>query len=540
MGKRGDSCDVRFLDRKVKRRFATIRTSEHVQIADTTRGDLTCWRQGRTDSCLSLTDHVAASPHLTVPDVERKVPLMSDVQNYDVVVIGSGPGGEGAAMQAVKHGLKVAVVEKMPMIGGSCTHTGTIPSKALRFAIFQAMEFRSNPLFRTLGSAADVNLPQMRKTAQRVIDQQVTMRQSFYDRNDVPVLNGTARFLDKQTIEVLHADGGHTVLAAKNFVIATGARPYRPANVDFNHPCVFDSDTILGLNRDIKSLTVYGAGVIGCEYASMFRNMDVKINLINTRDKLLDYLDEEIIDALSYHLRERGVLIRNREEFDHLDCTNDGVVVTLKSGKKLKTDALLWAAGRTGNSDGMGLDTIGIKTDSRQNIPVNAQFQTAVPTIYAVGDVIGFPALASAAYMQGRSAASHILGEGDLSEIKDIPTGIYTSPEISSLGKTEKELTESKTPYEVGHALFKSLARAQITGQTAGMLKLLFHRETLELLGIHCFGANASEIIHIGQAILMQPPPNNTLKYFVTTTFNYPTMAEAYRVAALNGLNRLF
>ncbi len=322
---------------------------------------------------------------------------MSDVQNYDVVVIGSGPGGEGAAMQAVKHGLKVAVVEKMPMIGGSCTHTGTIPSKALRFAIFQAMEFRSNPLFRTLGSAADVNLPQMRKTAQRVIDQQVTMRQSFYDRNDVPVLNGTARFLDKQTIEVLHADGGHTVLASKNFVIATGARPYRPANVDFNHPCVFDSDTILGLNRDIKSLTVYGAGVIGCEYASMFRNMDVKINLINTRDKLLDYLDEEIIDALSYHLRERGVLIRNREEFDHLDCTNDGVVVTLKSGKKLKTDALLWAAGRTGNSDGMGLDTIGIKTDSRQNIPVNAQFQTAVPTIYAVGDVIGFPALASAA-----------------------------------------------------------------------------------------------------------------------------------------------
>jgi NAD(P) transhydrogenase len=268
--------------------------------------------------------------------------------------------------------------------------------------------------------------------------------------------------------------------------------------------------------------------------------MDVKINLINTRDKLLDYLDEEIIDALSYHLRERGVLIRNREEFDHIDCASDGVVVTLKSGKKLKTDALLWAAGRTGNSDGMGLDTIGIQTDSRQNIPVNAQFQTSIPSIYAVGDVIGFPALASAAYMQGRSAASHILGEGDLSQIKDIPTGIYTSPEISSLGKTEKELTESKTPYEVGHALFKSLARAQITGQTAGMLKLLFHRETLELLGIHCFGANASEIIHIGQAILMQPPPHNTLKYFVTTTFNYPTMAEAYRVAALNGLNRLF
>jgi NAD(P) transhydrogenase len=465
---------------------------------------------------------------------------MSDVLNFDVVVIGSGPGGEGAAMQAVKHGLKVAVVEKMPKIGGSCTHTGTIPSKALRFAIFQAMEFRANPLYRTLGTAADVNLPQMRKSAQRVIDQQVTMRQSFYDRNDVPVLNGVARFIDKNTLEVLQPDGGHTVLAAKNFVIATGARPYRPASVDFNHPCVFDSDTILTMERDIKSLTVYGAGVVGCEYASMFRNMDVKVNLVNTRDKLLDFLDEEIIDALSYHLRERGVLIRNREEYDHMECCDDGVILHLKSGKKLKTDALLWAAGRTGNSDGLNLEAIGIQPDQRSNIPVNSKYQTAVPNIYAVGDIVGFPALASAAYMQGRSAASAIIGEGDLAEIHDVPTGIYTSPEISSLGKTEKELTESKTPYEVGHALFKSLARAQITGQTAGMLKLLFHRETLELLGIHCFGANASEIIHIGQAILMQPPPHNTLKYFVTTTFNYPTMAEAYRVAALNGLNRLF
>lgn len=465
---------------------------------------------------------------------------MSDVLNFDVVVIGSGPGGEGAAMQAVKHGLKVAVVERMPQIGGSCTHTGTIPSKALRFAIFQAMEFRANPLFRTLGTAFDVNLPQMRKSAQRVIDQQVSMRQSFYDRNDVTVINGVARFIDKESIEVLLPDGGHTVLAAKNFVIATGARPYRPASVDFNHPCVFDSDTILTLNRDIKSLTVYGAGVIGCEYASMFRNMDVKVNLVNTRDKLLDFLDEEIIDALSYHLRERGVLIRNREEYDHMECCDDGVILHLKSGKKLKTDALLWAAGRTGNSDGLNLEAIGIQPDQRSNIPINSKYQTAVPNIYAVGDIVGFPALASAAYMQGRSAASAIIGEGDLAEIHDVPTGIYTSPEISSLGKTEKELTESKTPYEVGHALFKSLARAQITGQTAGMLKLLFHRETLELLGIHCFGANASEIIHIGQAILMQPPPHNTLKYFVTTTFNYPTMAEAYRVAALNGLNRLF
>lgn len=459
---------------------------------------------------------------------------------FDVVVIGSGPGGEGAAMQAVKHGLRVGLVERMPLIGGSCTHTGTIPSKALRFAIFQAMEFRSNPLFRSLGTAADVNLPTLRRSAQRVIDQQVTMRQSFYDRNDVTVIQGSAHFLDAHTVEVTLPDSGRAVLVAKHFVIATGARPYRPQNVDFCNSCIYDSDTILNLNRDVKSITVYGAGVIGCEYASMFRNMEVKVNLVNTRDKLLDYLDEEIIDALSYHLRERGILIRNREEYEHIECCSDGVILSLKSGKKLKTDALLWAAGRTGNTEGMKLEEIGIHPDQRSNLQVNSQFQTSVPHIYAVGDVIGFPALASAAYMQGRAATSHILGEGNLTEIRDIPTGIYTSPEISSLGKTEKELTESKTPYEVGHAHFKSLARAQITGQTAGMLKLLFHRETLELLGIHCFGASASEIIHIGQAILMQPPPFNTLKYFVNTTFNYPTMAEAYRVAALNGLNRLF
>lgn len=464
---------------------------------------------------------------------------MPDLE-FDVVVIGTGPGGEGAAMQAVKHGKRVAVVERHHLIGGNCTHVGTIPSKALRYAIFQMMEVNNNPLYRHHNVSIHLTIPELLRSARSVIEKQVGMRTTFYERNDVPILHGVGRFVDAHNIQVCHPDGGCIHVQAEAFVIATGARPYRPADIDFNHPRIFDSDTILTLKDGIKSITIYGAGVIGCEYASMFRNLECKVNLVNTRAQLLEFLDDEICDALSYHLRERGVLIRHGEEYEQVEGCDDGAILHLKSGKKLKTDALLWAAGRTGNSDGLNLEAVGITPDHRGNIPVNEHLQTCVPHIYAVGDVIGIPALASAAYMQGRHASSHLLGEADLPAICDIPTGIYTSPEISSLGKTERELTEAKIPYEVGQSQFKSLARAQITGRTVGMLKLLFHRETLEVLGIHCFGANSSEIIHIGQAIMRQPPPNNTIRYFVNTTFNYPTMAEAYRVAALNGLNRLF
>lgn len=461
-------------------------------------------------------------------------------ESYDVVVVGTGPGGEGAAMQAVKHGKRVAAVERDPQIGGSCTHRGTIPSKALRYAIFQLMELNQNPLIREQGIHIGCTLAQLQRRAKTVIEQQVRLRTTFYDRNDVPVYRGDARFLDDHTIEVVKPDGGREVIRGEHIVIATGSRPYRPSHIDFNHPRVFDSDTILRCNLDVKSITIFGAGVIGCEYASMFRNIELKVNLVNNRDRLLDFLDEEIVDALSYNLRERGVLIRHREEFDGVEPRDDSVVVMLKSGKQLRTDVFLWAAGRTGNSDEMNLQILGITPDSRGNIPVDEHFQTSVPHIYAVGDVIGPPALASAAYTQGRYAASHLLGAEMPRPALDIPTGIYTSPEISSLGKTERELTEARVPYEVGHSQFRSLARAQITGRTVGMLKILFHRETLEILGIHCFGATASEIIHIGQAVMAQPAPNNTLLYFINTTFNYPTMAEAYRVAALNGYNRLF
>jgi len=465
------------------------------------------------------------------------------MQHFDVIVIGSGPGGEGASMKAAKEGKSVAIIERHHEVGGGCTHWGTIPSKALRQAVLRLIDFRTHPLVAHLTEDLEIGFAELMQTAEKVIRSQVKLRANFYERNRVKIFHGNASFIDNHTVAISNPDQGTKVehLHGDGFVLATGSRPYRPADVDFTHPRVRDSDTILALRETPKTITVYGAGVVGCEYASMIRNIGIKVNLVNTRDKLLSFLDDEIADALAYHLRDQGVLIRQEEEAERVEALDDGVVLHLKSGKKIKTDILLWANGRTGNSQGMGLEEIGITPNARGHVPINENYQTAQKHIYAVGDVVGFPSLASAAYDQGRFAATHLIeGHCDQRLVQDIPTGIYTSPEISSLGKTERELTEAKIPYEVGHSLFRSLARAQITGQTVGMLKLLFHRETLEILGIHCFGAEAAEIIHIGQAIYSQRGPANTLMYFINTTFNYPTMAEAYRVAALNGLNRLF
>lgn len=460
--------------------------------------------------------------------------------DYDVIVIGTGPGGEGAAMEATKQGKRVAVVEKQPRIGGNCTHLGTIPSKSLRHAIYRFTEFNNDSTFRQIGVKAEVGFRELRSSAQAVINRQVEMRRGFYDRNCVDVLAGIGSFKDPHHLQVEAADGSRQTVSARAFVIASGSRPYRPAEVDFSHPRVFDSDTILDLSEVPQSMTIYGAGVIGCEYASMFRNLKVKLNLVNTRSNLLEFLDDEICDALSYHMRDTGVRIRHNEQFDRLETSDSHVMLHLKSGKQLKTDILLWANGRSGNSELLQLENVGLEANHRGQLEVNEHFQTAVPHVYAVGDVIGRPALASAAYIQGRSAARHLgSGQSDAFLLDLVPTGIYTSPEISSVGKTERELTQECVPYEVGHSMFKHLARAQITGRAVGMLKLLFHRETLQILGIHCFGVNASEIIHIGQAIMSQPGDRNSLLYFMNTTFNYPTMAEAYRVAALNGFNRV-
>lgn len=457
---------------------------------------------------------------------------------YDVVVIGSGPAGEGAAMKAVKEGRRVAVVDNRPRVGGNCVHLGTIPSKALRQTVWNLMRFQRDPLFQRAGAEIrNVPLSQVLASAHRVIDSQVSVHTRFYERNDVHLYTGTARFEGSNSLSVLTPDGVREKLEFDNVVIATGSRPYQPADIDFSHPRVFDSDKILKLDYPVHKLIIYGAGVIGCEYASIFVGLGCKVDLINTQKQLLSYLDDEIADALSYYLRELGVLVRNQEEYERVETLDDAVILHLKSGKKIKADAILWCNGRTGNTDTLALDKVGLQANSRGQIAVDERYCTVVPQVYAVGDVIGPPALASAAYDQGRCAAAHITGASDVPRVAEVPTGIYTIPEISSLGKTEKQLTEEKVPYEVGQAFFRHLARAQISGETVGMLKILFHRETLEILGIHCFGDNAAEIVHIGQAVMQG---KNTLDYFANTTFNYPTMAEAYRVAALNGLNRLF
>jgi len=350
---------------------------------------------------------------------------------------------------------------------------------------------------------------------------------------------GQASFNNTHEILVLADDATSVVIKSKFFLIATGSSPYRPDDIDFNHASIFDSDSILKLDSSPRNIIIYGAGVIGCEYASIFSGLDTRVDLVNTREWLMNFLDDEISDALSYHLRDLNVMVRHNEEYERVITSDTGVTLELKSGKRIHAEALLWCNGRSGNTKDLDLKAIGLEADERGQLEVNQDYQTAIPHIYAVGDVIGWPSLAGAAYDQGRSAASHMCNMADHFRVNDVATGIWTIPEISFVGQNESELTEQKVPYEIGRAYFKDTARAQISGEEVGMLKILFHQDTLEILGIHCFGAEAAEIIHIGQAIMNQEGEANTIMYFLRTTFNYPTMAEAYRIASMNGLNRV-
>ena len=432
--------------------------------------------------------------------------------DYDVIIIGTGPGGEGAAMNLAKRQKKVAIIERHHQVGGGCTHWGTIPSKALRQSVRRLIEFNSNPLFKQSDHKKQLTFQDILSHASSVISKQVNLRSGFYHRNRVEHICGEASFVDAHTIRVVHNDGSEEKITAKQIVIATGSRPYQPANIDFNHSRVYDSDSILSLKHAQRHVIIYGAGVIGCEYASIFRGLGVKVDLINTRERLLSFLDAEMSDSLSYHLWNSGVVIRHGEEIERVEASDDAVIVHLKSGKKMRADCLLFANGRTGNTADLNLTAAGLKADSRGQLKVNDCYQTDVDNIFAVGDVIGYPSLASAAFDQGRIAALAMVDSTSKAKlIVDIPTGIYTIPEISSVGKTEQELTAAKIPYEVGRAQFKHLARAQISNNLVGSLKILFHRETKEILGIHCFCENAAEIIHIGQAIMQQKNGGNTI-----------------------------
>lgn len=462
---------------------------------------------------------------------------MKQKKQYDIIVIGSGPAGESAAMNAAKKGRRVAVISDREKVGGNCTHLGTIPSKALRQSVKQVMQFSSNPLLREFAVLRKPCFQDIMRHAARVIDEQVYLRSAYYEKNGIDIVQGIASFVDKHTVR-LGARG--PLLTADHFIIATGSRPYRPDSVDFTHPRIFDSDTILQLDHSPRKVTVIGAGVIGCEYASIFGGLGAKVELINPANTLLSFLDWEISDALSYHLRNAGVRSRHNEEYDRLEYFDTHIVTHLKSGKRIKSDIVLWANGRTGNTDQLNLEAIGLEPNSRGQLEIDSRYRTAVENIYAAGDVVGWPSLASVSYDQGRAASNAIVDPEACVQIDRFASGIYTIPEISTLGRTERELTDEKVPYEVGKAFFKNTARGLITGEQVGMLKILFHFETLEILGIHCFGDQASEIVHIGQAIMLQEGSANTMRYFLDTTFNYPTMAEAYRIAALDGLNRVF
>ena len=366
--------------------------------------------------------------------------------SYDLVVIGSGPAGEGAAMNAVKQGWRVAVIDERHQAGGSCTHLGTIPSKALRQSVRRMMQYNTMPMFRAVGEPKWFSFPEVMKAAENVITKQVEGRTKGYARNRVQTHIGRASFVNPHEVAVTSGDGKVVSVKGKHFLLATGSSPYRPDDIDFSHPAIFDSDSILGLDSTPRNIIIYGAGVIGCEYASIFSGLDTRVDLVNTREWLMNFLDDEISDALSYHLRDLNVMVRHNEEYERVTTSGNGVTLELKSGKRIHGEALLWCNGRAGNTKGLGLENAGREAVERGQLKVNKDYQTTVSHIYAAGDLIGWPSLAGAAYDQGRFAASHMCGTDDQYRVEDVATGIWTIPEISFVGQNESELTEQKFP----------------------------------------------------------------------------------------------
>ncbi|MBL0156698.1 MAG: Si-specific NAD(P)(+) transhydrogenase [Bryobacterales bacterium] len=462
--------------------------------------------------------------------------------DYDLLVIGSGPAGQRAAIQGAKLEKRVALIEKKTVLGGVSVNTGTIPSKTLREAVIDLSGYREKEFYGLSYSVKQrITMQDLLHRVDTVIKHEIDVTRAQLLRNRVEVISAAASFVDAHTLRLDYAEGGGQRQAtARQIIIATGTEATRDEHIPFDGKRVLTSDDILVLDELPRTLTVVGAGVIGGEYASMFAALGVRVTLVDKRSRLLPFVDGEIIDTLAYHLRENRVTLRLNESVAAVELIEDDsgerVRIMLDSGKQIVTDMVLYSIGRTGNTAKLNLESAGLVTDERGRIPVNEHYQTKVETIYAVGDVIGFPSLASTSMEQGRLAACHAFGVATTSVPELFPYGIYTIPEISMVGRNEEELTLAGIPYEVGKARYREIARGQIVGDTTGLLKLLFHMETRQLLGVHIIGEGASELIHIGQAVMAF---GGKVDYFVNTVFNYPTLAECYKTAAFDGVNRL-
>jgi NAD(P) transhydrogenase len=451
-------------------------------------------------------------------------------------VIGSGPAGQRAAIQGAKSGKKVALIERREVIGGVCINTGTIPSKTMREAVLHLSGFNYQNLYGVNYRVKEkITMADLAFRVQHVIKTEVDVTQAQLSRNGIEVLTGVASFKSPCDIQITGFKGTSEVSAGK-VVICTGTKPAVSEKVPVNGKSIVNSDQILEMQDLPRTLIVVGGGVIGVEYACMFSTLGVRVTLIEKRPRLLEFADQEIIEALSYHLRDHRVTMRLNEEVQGVEENSGSVIAYLESNKKVTGDSLLYSVGRQGNVDELNLSAAGLQSDSRGRIAVNENYQTANPNIYACGDVIGFPSLASVSMEQGRIAVAHAFGKAFTSNPSYFPFGIYTIPEISFIGKTEEQLTDEDVPYEVGVAYYREIARGQIRGDTTGRLKLIFHRDTLDVLGVHIIGEGASELLHIGQAVLIL---KGKVDYFVNTVFNYPTLAECYKAAAFNGLNKL-
>jgi NAD(P) transhydrogenase len=463
---------------------------------------------------------------------------MGSIQEYDLVVIGSGPGGQKAAIAAAKLGKSVAVIERGRMLGGVCVNTGTIPSKTLREAVVYLTGMSQRELYGASYRVKEKITPAdlLARTA-HVIGKEVDVVRSQLMRNRVDLLIGHARFLDEHTLLVEDPNRSESLTVSGSYVvIATGTKPAQPVGVEFDEARVLDSDGILDLKSIPSSMVVVGAGVIGIEYASMFAALGTKVTVVEKRDSMLDFCDPEIVEALRFHLRDLAVTFRFGEEVTAVDVGAASTVTTLASGKQIPADTVMYSAGRQGQTDHLDLANAGLEADNRGRIFVDDRYQTKVDHIYAVGDVIGFPALAATSMDQGRLAAYHAFGEPCKGMTELQPIGIYSIPEVSYVGATEVDLTKNAVPYEVGVSRYRELARGQIAGDSYGMLKLLVSTEDLRLLGVHIFGTSATELVHIGQAVM---GCGGTVEYLVDAVFNYPTFSEAYKVAALDVMNKL-